>query len=292
MISYILENFPPAFRNAEMIKLLKERGARHFVFKNEDDARYYNHIDGRSTPTDYLNFETSIRNGKVVYFGSLAGLELTPDYSDEDNDFIGTQHGVNVSRKDIDSGIFNCNQYYPYVSRFLLNRDRSFVLVSDFKEDYWRHFEKHGVDAAIFVRPNSGLKPITGQLIDLKDINAAIEHINTHVNKSEFLVVSPPKKIIGEWRFVVFKDQIITYSTYLYNGLMTEVPSAPQGAIDKCQEILNDNLDFLPPSGFSVLDIGQVGKEYFLIEQNCLFTSGLYACNKSLILDAIERYIK
>jgi hypothetical protein len=114
-------------------------------------------------------------------------------------------------------------------------------------------------------------------------INKDVEH--------ELVLVSTPKKILGEWRFVVSKfKEIISYSTYQYQGQVTKVPGAPKGAIKLVEEMLQ--VGYYPDSVF-VMDVCEDSdNNFWLLELNSFSSAGLYACDKAKIVKRVGEIAK
>jgi len=187
-----------------------------------------------------------------------------------------------------------CSKYYPKVEEFLLNKDYFITTAYRLKIDKWRIYQIYAEDACIFVRPDNGIKSFTGQLIDLQDFDrvwGGTDHIHFNVKDEDVVIVSSPKNIQGEWRFICSNlGEIIACSTYIYQSKKTYIPSAPTGATELCKEILKNG--YYPDVVFSI-DIcqGTDGKFYFL-EYNAFSSCGLYASNKETIVKKVSELVE
>lgn len=179
--------------------------------------------------------------------------------------------------------------YYDKFRNLLLNKDFAVSTPEILKKHKFVYFFEYGKDAKIFVRPNRGDKPFTGQLVDLQDFEKFSE-----TARDEFIIISSPKEIIGEWRFICLGHEflghklaeIIASTTYMYQGQRTLIPSAPNGALDLCYEVLDRK--FFPDEVFCV-DICQTkdGK-FHLLELNAFSTAGLYAADEEAIVKKVS----
>lgn len=83
----------------------------------------------------------------------------------------------------------------------------------------------------IFIRPDSGMKEFTGEVINIADEDNYNKKLDTIVNwlkyygdgkddgKSLLTLISKAYYIESEWRFVVTDNEIITGSLYCKNGI-------------------------------------------------------------------------
>lgn len=133
-----------------------------------------------------------------------------------------------------------CTKYYPRLQKFLFNDKHIFMSVAGLKHNNWWVYGTFGKEATIFVRPDGGDKLFTGRLLDLQDFEKFWRNDTACGCKDEDLVVvSTPKSIRGEWRYIVtYKKEILGVSLYKYNDQRTYVPSAPKRATDLVNEIL------------------------------------------------------
>jgi ATP-grasp domain, R2K clade family 3 len=184
----------------------------------------------------------------------------------------------------LDKEAFECSNYFPKVGHLLFNSTYIMLPVSEVVRQKWDIYHWLARDAQIFIRPSSGLKPFTGQLLDLQDFDRFWENpVCCRASPSELAVISSPKNIQGEWRFVVDEaGEIISFCTYMYQSNRTYIPGAPKGAIELCRAVLSAGLRLGP---LFVLDIAQSPDGQFgLLESNAFSTAGLYACKMEPIV--------
>lgn len=178
-----------------------------------------------------------------------------------------------------------CTEYYPIFGPKLFNDKYVLLPFSELKRQKWFLYEVFGKDCMIFVRPDSGDKSFKAGLIDLQDFDAFCDQFS-YLGK-ELVVISTPKNILGEWRFVVSrKKEIIAVSSYRYQGLITRVPSAPIEATKFCQEVLD--MGYFPDSVFCIDVVQNYDKDCFLMELTSFSSAGLYACNKKAIVEKVS----
>jgi len=187
-----------------------------------------------------------------------------------------------------------CSKFYPLVKDYLFNDKYEIISASQLRERKWEMYEKYGKEALIFVRPDNGIKTFTGQTIDLQDFDrvwGGTQNTQFNVKDDDLVVVSTPKNIQGEWRFICSKlREIIGCSTYIYQGQRTYIPSAPTGARELCEQILKNG--YFPDLAFAI-DICQgVDGMFYFMEYNAFSSCGLYSCNKKDIVDKVSELVE
>lgn len=133
---------------------------------------------------------------------------------------------------------YKCSVYYPYFQNFLFNNQHCFVGLGTLKKEKWFFYSVFGKDALIYVRPDAGDKLFTGRLLDLVDFDKFFETDSTQssAKNTDLIVVSSPKNIRAEYRFIVKAANIIAHSTYLYMGQRTCIPSVNPKATELCKK--------------------------------------------------------
>jgi hypothetical protein len=183
---------------------------------------------------------------------------------------------------------YNCNVYYPYIKDHLLNVDYSFYRVNWLKENKWEFYRLFGREGVIWIRPNNGDKPFVAKTVKLEEFDTFCKKwILECCNISDYVVVSSPKSINAEWRFICNPEEILGMSCYRYQENRVFVPSAPLKAIEKCKEILK----CYTPDAFFAIDICEdIEGHYYLMEFNAFSTCGLYKCDKETIVREVSTY--
>lgn len=182
---------------------------------------------------------------------------------------------------------FYCSRYYPRFKSFLLNQDFTILPFNEMPCRADSLFELFGDCGSIFIRPDSPLKSFTGQVVRLDSLAEDLEFVAF----SEFppdapIVVSSPKKIAAEWRFVIANRKVIAGSQYKRDGEVSISPNCDYGAIRFAEQILRS--DFEPDSVW-MLDICQTADNRFhLLEIGGFSHSNLYACDKYAVATAVS----
>lgn len=180
---------------------------------------------------------------------------------------------------------YRCSAYYPHFADFVFNDDYALIPLIELQRRLYRFYGVFGKEGMLFVRPDSGDKTFKAELLDIQDFPKFYEDVNQF--KNDLILVSTPKNIIGEWRFVCTKyKEILAVSSYRYYGKLTRVPSAPVGATNKCKEILE--VGYYPNSVFCVDIAEDSDGNYWMMELTSFSSAGLYACKKDKIVHRIS----
>lgn len=185
---------------------------------------------------------------------------------------------------------YKCSAYYSHFGNYLFNDKYCLMSLKEIvrqKYDVWGHY---GKDTLIFIRPDSGEKTFQAGLLDIMDLQRLYEANKDY--EHDLMLVSTPKNILWEGRFVVSKHkEIIASSTYRFQGNVTPIPSVPKESTAFCQELLK-NVDYVPDSVFC-LDICQDSdKNCWLLELTSFSSAGLYACDKKKIVQRVSEIAK
>jgi hypothetical protein len=107
-------------------------------------------------------------------------------------------------------------------------------------------------------------------------------------NPNTISVISSCKTILKEWRFVVYKGEIVTGSLYHDFSKTDEPLSLPcedEGALEYAKEMAK----LYSPEDMWILDICSVrGGEYKIMEIGCFSFAGLYGCDLGKVVDVLR----
>jgi hypothetical protein len=263
---WIIENFTDSEDYRDLIKAVKDLGKECFVI----DKR--NHFD--------FNPASFVVNECVIVQGSIQMVK-------------NIESRLPKNCFPIKYCTFNnylCSVYYPKLKDFLFNDKYVLLPLKELKENKFDYYQKFGKEALIFVRPDSGEKTFQAQLLDLQDFDRFwTNSIASSTLDDDLVLVSTPKDIIGEWRFICSKyndGEIITQSTYRYQGKLCYIPAAPVKATELCKNILK--VQYYPDSVFCI-DICQAGdNKFYLLELTSFSSAGLYATDKKKIATRVS----
>jgi len=106
---------------------------------------------------------------------------------------------------------YKCTTYYSYFGKYLFN-DRYLILPRSeiLRRLDWLFQEPFNTHDELFFRPDSGLKLFYAGLASHKDFNSFWKWVEEFTEPTSLIVVSTPKNILGEWRFICADHKIIT----------------------------------------------------------------------------------
>jgi hypothetical protein len=259
-------------------------------------------VENFTDSEDYKNLVDAIQNaGHDCYvIGRRNNFDFNPSGYQE-NDCVMFQGSIQMTRhckKVLPKGCrpiafctepnFLCSTYYPRVQEFLFNDKHKIVLVSELKAHMFDFYKEFGKEAMIYIRPDRGDKPFVGQLLDMQDFERFWNNnVVCTAEDQDLVVVSTPKTIQGEWRYVCsHHKEIIAQSTYQYQGKRTYIPFAPP----KATELVNKVLDtgYFPDPVFTIDICQDADGTFWLLEYNSFSSAGLYACDKKSIAEKVS----
>ena len=174
---------------------------------------------------------------------------------------------------------YNCNVYMSLLDvddRMFLNHDHLYCTLSDLitKPNYY--FELMGIDQ-LFFRPNRGCKEFTGDVWSMEQLPRELDAIVKMygVDLDSMILISTPKKIFEEERFIVGNREILASSRYAVEGIHVEDTKVNLESKESVQRIL-DTSDWLPDTLFCI-DIATTNEGPKIVELNSFSCSGWYA---------------
>jgi len=259
-VNWIIENFVKEKSFLELEAAVKKAGHPLHLIKGD-----YCYADIGNYMDDCVIFNGSIEMAKLV------------------SKFLKHQGNAPVIYCDWEK--YKCSSYYPHFADFIFNDNYVLIPLKGLDRRKYKFFGSFGKEGMIFVRPDSGDKTFKAELLDIQDSPRFFDDLRQFEN--DLVLVSTPKKIVGEWRFVCSRHkEIIAVSSYLYQGLLTQIPSAPIGATEKCKEILD--VGYYPDSVFCI-DIAQDSDgSFWMMELTSFSSAGLYATNKDDIVNRVS----
>ena len=189
---------------------------------------------------------------------------------------------------------YNCSHYYYYFDDYLFNDKYVAIPLGVLPRMKDMLFDLLGVEDCIFVRPSSCKKIFTGMVMEKERFAKDYDLVTSYdPDPTEFVMVSTPKNIKGEFRFVVagnesIPSKIIASSEYKAGGKNQKY--APQHLYAYVEQVLQDVLDKgFDPDPVWILDIClDDGLDPYVLEIGAFSSSGLYACNKKDIIQQVS----
>ena len=188
--------------------------------------------------------------------------------------------------------VYDCNVYMSLLEvdpQYFLNHDHIYCTFSDLKADYNYYFDLFGCDY-LFFRPNKGIKEFTGNVFSRDALPSelnAIEYMY-NIDMSAMILISTPKKIDEETRFIIGNREIIDASRYRVKGKLQEDNEINPMSIDFVNKVLKET-SWVPDDLF-VMDVALTEDGPKIIELNAFSCSGWYdgMDNKNIIKKVSE----
>jgi len=182
---------------------------------------------------------------------------------------------------------FFCSSYYCWFGEYLLNRDYIMLPFGELPRCQDFLFRSVGCDDRIFVRPDSPLKLFTGQVASSDTFDVDLEFMSFYeFSKESLVVVSAPRDITAEWRFVVVNRKVVAGCQYKRNGKIDSNSHYDPTAFALAAKVASS--DYQPDLAW-VMDICQTADgEFHLLEIGGFSFADLYSCDKAAVVAAVS----
>jgi hypothetical protein len=183
---------------------------------------------------------------------------------------------------------FACSNYYCWFGKYLLNRDYAMLPFAELERQKDCLFEVFGQEDQIFIRPDSPLKLFTGQTATRDSFSADLEYMGFYdFPRNSLVVVSSPKAIEKEWRFVVADKRVVAGCRYKSGGEMNLSTGCDPLAHELASKIASGDYQ---PDPVWVLDICRLADgSCHLLEIGGFSFADLYVCDKAAIVEAVSK---
>lgn len=183
---------------------------------------------------------------------------------------------------------FACSHYFCHFGEYLLSREYLMVPFGELRRLKEYLFDTIGSEGRMFVRPDSPLKLFTGQVVSDATFDADFEFMGFYEFPLEsIVVVSAPRVIDAEWRFVIADREVVAGSQYKLAGENVVSPTFDAAARKLATEIARSEYQ---PDRVWVMDVCRTAEgEYRLLEIGGFSFADLYACEKAAIVEAVSR---
>ena len=187
-----------------------------------------------------------------------------------------------------------CTTYYAHWGEYTFNQDYYLMPLADFnrKRCAADTLISRACLTSLFVRPDTGDKPFTGQVFTDEEFKGKLWEISTEgMKSSDLLLISSPKMIEREWRVVCSRERVITGSRYKTAGMVDYRRELPDDVRLFTEKVIAT--DYWQPDPIYVVDIcrDRNGK-LWLLEIGAFNVAGLYHCDFNLIVEAVEGLVK
>jgi ATP-grasp domain, R2K clade family 2 len=188
----------------------------------------------------------------------------------------------------MDERNLRCTSYYTYFGPYLLN-NRYFILpLGELMRRRVEILEYFGSNGELFIRPDSNMKSFRAGVFDLSVLNT-MQAIGSELRRDEttLVLVSGKRPITKEWRFFVYKNEVVTGSLYLIGE--EEVHETIKGGYleDYVTTILKQ-VNWHPELLYSV-DICESAGELYVLELGSFSCAGEYGADLGLMVEAGAR---
>lgn len=180
--------------------------------------------------------------------------------------------------------------YMSYMDNSMFVNDKSIMTTwGMFVQNYEWYYELYN-SSDIFIRPDSGKKTFTGQVINKNDIKTEIEFLSRYssVMNEHHIWISPKADIGREYRFWISNQKVVASSEYSWNKdciISKEIPAD----LFKFAEKIAD-LDFQVDYVYTV-DLTHIAGIPKIIELNSFSCAGVYDCDVRILLETISHDI-
>jgi len=189
---------------------------------------------------------------------------------------------------------FQCSKYYAYFGKYLLNAEYRMMPLAELKrrkDELFRSYQGGSLssqeDPQFFVRPSSGFKTFTGQIVRTSHFDADYELLAGYgASPDELVVVAGPRRVRAEWRFVICQHKVITGSLYKPHQQPIGDNKEDAAAWELAMQIAHESWQ---PDPMWTLDICKTSSGLFLLEINSFSCSGFYACDVEPIVREASR---
>jgi hypothetical protein len=186
---------------------------------------------------------------------------------------------------------YEYNKYAPYFSDYLFNSDYSLSTVNfvEFGIDSLVNLIGEKESGRVFIRPNTGRKSFTGMVFINKDPYFEYDwsHVKKNTQPTDLVIVSSPKAVKFEYRFVVVDGEVITGSLYRLD-YDTEFKVVPKNV--ELFKFAQRMADRYQPDRVYTLDVVIDSEGTMkLLEINSFSCAGLYACDMEIIADRVSK---
>jgi len=185
----------------------------------------------------------------------------------------------------MDEKNLRCTTYYAYFGEYLLN-NRYFILplgeLVRRKTEILDYFRSTG---RVFIRPDSNMKSFRAGVFDLQVLDT-MQALGSELRRDEttLVLVSGVRSITKEWRFFVYKNEVVTGSLYLVGEERIDEQIKDGYLVNYLSEVLRQ-VNWYPELLYSV-DICESDGELYVLELGSYSCAGEYGCDLSLMIEA------
>lgn len=181
-----------------------------------------------------------------------------------------------------------CSSYYPALGGRRLNTAHESLPLGELRPRWPELRACFG--ETLFVRPDSGAKAFTGQLVsDLDRFEARERPYLESMDARELVIVAAPREIAAEWRTVVIDGGVVAGSRYKSGGVKDVNPDVPADVLAFAGATA---AEIEPPAPAYMLDVArETSGRLSVVELNSFSCSDTYACEPLAVVQALEAWL-
>jgi hypothetical protein len=185
-----------------------------------------------------------------------------------------------------DPARMSCTAYYPQFGSYLLNSQYVMLPgVEAIRTTSWL-FDSLAVNGRLFARPSSCEKLFPGRTYTRAEFPSALASVR--YRPDELVVLAQPRAVDREWRLVIAGNELVTGCQYAERGEPMISPTCPREVREWAARFLAETC--WRPDDLFLMDVAESGGEIRVVELNPFSSSGLYACDLSLVVRAAAEF--
>jgi ATP-grasp domain, R2K clade family 3 len=181
---------------------------------------------------------------------------------------------------------FRCSAWYPAARPWLLHESWVLTSVAALVADPESALAPIGSPRAVFVRPDSPLKPFSGRVVTCAGLSLrALDHGFYYDDTSLSVVAAPVRAVGREFRYVVCEGRVVAGSAYSVQR--APVADDPGGIAWALAAEVAASLS--APDPVYVLDLCETPEGLRLLELNPFSGADLYACDRRDVVANVSK---
>lgn len=184
----------------------------------------------------------------------------------------------------------NTNHYYSYVPlEWMMNSDFIILPFDVFRNHHAPIFDLFGGD--LFIRPVSGFKTFAGMVVTRENVDYELNASQqiTSVMPETLIMISSKKNLHGEFRFIIGNGRVIDGSEYRWDEKVDIRHDWPEDCWEVAKKMAEHSWQ---PDTVYTCDVAVTDDGPKIIELNSFACAGLYACDKNVVVGAINEIAK
>jgi ATP-grasp domain, R2K clade family 2 len=229
------------------------------------------------------------KNVKYLDFDPRRSNHYFPDH--ECVLFRGTLNlGRNVLRTSwipgayMDERNLRCTTYYTYFRAHLLNNQYFILPLGELVRRRTEILDYFSSTGDLFIRPDSNMKTFRAGVFDLQKLNT-MAALSSELGRdaTTLVLVSGKRSIAREWRFFIYKNEIITGSLYLVGEERIDEQIKGGYLVDYLNNVLQQ-VNWYPDLLYSI-DVCESDGELYILELGSYSCAGEYGADLDLMIE-------